>query len=168
MSNALECVCQEVNHLVLQGFLYRNKIWLFGDITLFGPTRSAIGKDMQPTISFLWNEDQGSCSLSLPLQCNHHHALINCNTILSTTETTDPCTRKVHAMDCAMYPNWVGYHWVTCLDVAWCVHTEINSLRSKSCSLSRLKGEGMGKKKRVRGRGDRGKRGLGLGLGLGG
>lgn len=76
MSNALERVCQEVNHLVLQGSLYRNKIWLFGDITLFGPTRSAIGKDMQPTISFLWNEDQGSCSLSFPLQRNHHHALI--------------------------------------------------------------------------------------------
>jgi len=76
MSNALECVCQEINHLVLQGSLYRNKIWLFEDITLFGPTRSAIGKDMQPTISFLWNEDEGSCSLSLPLQRNHHHALI--------------------------------------------------------------------------------------------
>lgn len=108
MSNALERVCQEVNHLVLQGSLYRNKIWLFGDITLFGPTRSAIGKDMQPTISFLWNEDQGSCSLSSPLQRNHHHPLINCNTMLSTTETTNPCTRKVRAIDWAMYPNWVG------------------------------------------------------------
>jgi len=27
---------------------------------------------------------------------------------LSTTETTNPYTRKVHAMDWATYPNWVG------------------------------------------------------------